>query len=78
MNIFRFFPMRSLYRETHKSAFSFFVRKFLEFALLRTGENPAYDLLTSIDEGDSTYIYIRSIIPLEIAWNTETQTYELS
>ena len=44
---------------------------------LTTGENPAYDLLTSIDEGDSTYIYIRSRIPLEIAWNAETQTYEL-
>ena len=41
------------------------------------GTDPPYDLLTSVGEGDSVYIYIRSRIPVEIVWNTETQTYEL-
>ena len=43
---------------------------------LTTGANPPYDLLTSIEEGDTTYIYTRTRQPVEIAWNTETQTYE--
>ena len=41
------------------------------------GTDPPYDLLTSVGEDDSVYIYIRSRIPVEIVWNTETQTYEL-
>ena len=43
---------------------------------LTTGANPPYDLLTSIEEGDTTYIYTRTRQPVEIAWNTETQTYQ--
>ena len=41
------------------------------------GTDPPYDLLTSIGEDDSVYIYIRSRIPVEIVWNAETQAYEL-
>ena len=41
------------------------------------GTDPPYDLLTSIGEYDSVYIYIRSRIPVEIVWNAETQAYEL-
>ena len=41
------------------------------------GTDPPYDLLTSVGEDDSVYIYIRSRIPVEIVWNAETQTYEL-
>ena len=45
-------------------------------ARLTTGEDAPYDRMTSLSEGDSTYIYTRSRIPLEITWNTETQTYQ--
>ena len=47
-------------------------------ARLTTGEDAPYDRMTSIGEGDSIYIYTRSRIPLEIAWNAETQTYRLA
>ena len=47
-------------------------------ARLTGGTNPTYDLLTSIGEDDSAYIYIRSRISLAIEWNAETQTYELA
>ena len=47
-------------------------------ARLTGGTNSPYDLLTSIGEDDSAYIYIRSRISLEIEWNAETQTYELA
>ena len=43
---------------------------------LTTGENPPFDRMDSLSEGDSTYIYTRSRIPLEITWNAETQTYQ--
>ena len=45
-------------------------------ARLTTGEDVSYDRMTSLSEGDSTYIYTRSRIPLEITWNAETQTYQ--
>ena len=45
-------------------------------ARLTTGEDAPYDRMTSLGEGDSTYIYTRSRIPLEITWNAETQTYQ--
>ena len=45
-------------------------------ARLTTGEDAPYDRMTSLSEGDSTYIYTRSRIPLEVTWNTETQTYQ--
>ena len=45
-------------------------------ARLTTGEDASYDRMTSLSEGDSTYIYTRSRIPLEITWNAETQTYQ--
>ena len=47
-------------------------------ARLTGGIDPPYDLLTSIGEDDSTYIYIRSRSPVEIVWNAETQTYEFA
>ena len=43
---------------------------------LTAGTNPPYDLLTSIEEGATTYIYTRSAQPINIAWNTQTQTYQ--
>ena len=45
-------------------------------ARLTTGEDAPYDRMDSLGEGDSTYIYTRSRIPLEITWNAETQTYQ--
>ena len=42
---------------------------------LTTGDNPPFDPLTAITQGQTAYIYTRSRIPLEAAWNPDTQTF---
>ena len=43
---------------------------------LTTGENAPYRALTSIAPADTTYIYTSTRQPINIAWNSETQTYQ--
>lgn len=37
---------------------------------LTAGENPPYQSLAAISPGDTTYIYARTALPLNIAWNS--------
>ena len=43
---------------------------------LTAGIDPPYRTLTRINPQDTTYIYTRSAQPINIAWNTQTQTYQ--
>ena len=47
-------------------------------ARLTTGGNPPYRPLTAVSPADTTYIYARASRPLNIAWNTQTRTYQPS
>ena len=43
---------------------------------LTTNDNPPYRPLNTIATGDTLYIYNRTSIALNIAWDSETQTYQ--
>ena len=43
---------------------------------LTAGIDPPYRTLTRINPQDTTYIYTRTPQPINIAWNTQTQTYQ--
>ena len=43
---------------------------------LTAGIDPPYRTLTRINPQDTTYIYTRTAQPINIAWNTQTQTYQ--
>ena len=45
-------------------------------ARLTTGDEAAYRPLNSVAIGDTTYIYTRTRFSLNLAWNSETSTYQ--
>ena len=44
---------------------------------LTTGEDAPYRPLVSIAPADTVYIFTRTRLPLNLAWNSDTKTYEV-
>ena len=47
-------------------------------ARLTTGRNAPYQVFTRIAPGDTTYFYNNARQPIDIIWDTETQTYQVA